>query len=53
MKTSPQHPTPAAPAFVDVDPELGMYDIRVFWLAALAATVAVLAVAYFKMGYLG
>jgi hypothetical protein len=38
-------------AFVDTDPELGMYDIRVFWLAALVAIVAVLAVAYFKMGY--
>lgn len=36
---------------VDRDPELGMYDIRIFWLAALAAVVAVLAVAYFKMGY--
>lgn len=38
-------------AFSDTDPELGMYDIRVFWLAALVAIVAVLAVAYFKMGY--
>ena len=37
--------------FLSTDPELGMYDIRIFWLAALAATVAVLAVAYFKMGY--
>ncbi|BEP96612.1 hypothetical protein KW843_06500 [Acidovorax sp. sif1233] len=36
---------------VDTDPELGMYDTRVFWLAAVVATVAVLAVAYFKMGY--
>ena len=38
-------------AFADTDPELGMYDIRIFWLAALMAIVAVLAVAYFKMGY--
>ena len=53
MKTSSRHPAPASPAFVDVDPELGMYDIRVFWIAAVAATAAVLAVAYFKMGYLG
>lgn len=37
--------------FADTDPELGMYDIRVFWLAALIAIAAVLAVAYFKMGY--
>ncbi|MBD9390719.1 hypothetical protein [Acidovorax sp. ACV01] len=37
--------------FVDADPELGMYDIRVFWLAAVASTMAVLVVAYFKMGY--
>lgn len=33
------------------DPELGMYDIRIFWLAALVAMLAVLVVAYFKMGY--
>ena len=38
-------------AFADTDPELGMYDIRIFWLAALMAIVAVLAVAFFKMGY--
>lgn len=37
--------------YLSTDPELGMYDIRIFWLAALAAIVAVLAVAYFKMGY--
>lgn len=37
--------------FSDSDPELGMYDFRVFWLAALVAMLMVLAVAYFKMGY--
>ncbi|CAN7276498.1 hypothetical protein [Acidovorax sp. LjRoot117] len=36
---------------VDTDPEMGMYDIRVFWLAAFASVMAVLMVAYFKMGY--
>lgn len=37
--------------FNDADPEFGSYDIRIFWLAAMAAVVAVLVVAYFKMGY--
>lgn len=41
----------AAPHLIDTDPELGMYDIRIFWFAALAAVLAVLMVAYFKMGY--
>ena len=50
MNTSPNSSS-VQQAFADTDPELGMYDIRVFWLAALAAMVAVLAVAYFKMGY--
>lgn len=50
MNTSP-HSSSVTQAFVDTDPELGMYDIRVFWLAACVAIVAVLAVAYFKMGY--
>lgn len=36
---------------VDTEPELGMYDIRVFWIAALIAVLAVLMVAYYKMGY--
>ncbi|MNV73298.1 hypothetical protein D3C71_1664370 [compost metagenome] len=50
MNTS--HNASDAPyAFADADPEFGTYDIRIFWLAALAAVVAVLAVAYFKMGY--
>ena len=45
------HDASRAPvALTDTDPELGMYDIRIFWIAALAAIVAVLAVAYFKMG---
>jgi len=50
MNTSPNSSS-VQQAFADTDPELGMYDIRIFWLAALAAMVAVLAVAYFKMGY--
>ena len=36
---------------MDSDPEYGLYSIRIFWLAAAASVVAVLAVAYFKMGY--
>lgn len=48
---STSHTSGAPQFFTNTDPELGMYDIRVFWLAALIATVAVLAVAYFKMGY--
>jgi hypothetical protein len=39
------------PAFLDTDPELGMYDIRVFWLAAAVSVLAVAVLAYFKMGY--
>jgi len=52
MQTS-HHSSVSRPVFIDTDtdPELGMYDIRIFWLAALLAVVAVLAVAYFKMGY--
>lgn len=50
MNTSPNSST-RTPIHVDTDPELGMYDIRIFWLAAAAATAAVLAVAYLKMGY--
>ncbi len=38
-------------AFLDTDPELGMYDIRVFWLAAAVSVLAVAVLAYFKMGY--
>jgi len=48
---TPSNSSSVHPGFVDTDPELGLYDIRIFWLAALAAIVAVLAVAYFKMGY--
>lgn len=46
-----QNSSQASYGFADSDPELGMYDFRVFWLAALAAVLMVLAVAYFKMGY--
>ena len=48
---TPSNSSSVHQGFVDTDPELGLYDIRIFWLAALAAIVAVLAVAYFKMGY--
>lgn len=51
MNTSVNSPGAHRGSYGNTDPELGMYDIRIFWLAALAATVAVLAVAYFKMGY--
>lgn len=51
MNTSVTSSSPRDSGHFGTDPELGMYDIRIFWLAALAATVAVLAVAYFKMGY--
>lgn len=50
MNTS--HDASDAPyGFVDSDPGFGAYDIRIFWLAALVAVVAVLVVVYFKMGY--
>ena len=42
---------PRTPNSARNDPELGMYDIRIFWLAALVAMLAVLMVAYFKTGY--
>ena len=41
----------ASPVYMDSDPDFGLYEVRIFWLAATAAVVAVLAVAYFKMGY--
>lgn len=50
MNTS--HNASDAPyVLLDSDSEFGAYDIRIFWLAALAAVAAVLVVAYFKMGY--
>ncbi|CAN7492819.1 hypothetical protein [Acidovorax sp. Leaf78] len=45
------NPQAAGQRVVDTDPEMGMYDIRVFWFAAFASVLAVLMVAYFKMGY--
>lgn len=52
MNTS-QNPSDASYGYdpIDSDPEYGLYSIRIFWLAAAAAVVVVLAVAYFKMGY--
>lgn len=50
MNTS-HNASDASQAYMDSDPDFGLYDIRIFWLAATAAVVAVLAVAYFKMGY--
>ena len=48
---TPTHSPASRPTFFDTDPELGMYDIRVFWLAAAVSVLAVALVAYFKMGY--
>ncbi|MCO4093220.1 MAG: hypothetical protein HEQ37_00890 [Acidovorax sp.] len=50
METPAKAPA-SRPAFLDTDPELGMYDIRVFWLAAAVSVLAVAVLAYFKMGY--
>lgn len=52
MMNTPRNATEAPMGLVDTDPELGLYDVRVFWAAALVAMAAVLVVAYFKMGYL-
>ncbi|MBU0749371.1 MAG: hypothetical protein KKB08_19020 [Gammaproteobacteria bacterium] len=51
MNTSHNVSHPHNGLTADSDPEFGMYDIQIFWLAALVAVVAVIAVAYFKMGY--
>ncbi len=51
MNTTTHHPAQVSTNYSDTDPELGMYDLRIFWLAAFAAVLMVLAVAYFKMGY--
>ena len=50
MKSS-THNLSGPSGMFDTDPELGMYDIRIFWLAAFVSVLAVIAVAYFKMGY--
>lgn len=50
METPAQAPN-SRPTFFDTDPELGMYDIRVFWCAAAISVLAVVVLAYFKMGY--
>ncbi|MBP7646002.1 MAG: hypothetical protein KA751_04540 [Comamonas sp.] len=51
IKNTPSNSSSVHQGCMDTDPALGLYDTRIFWLAALAAIVAVLAVAYFKMGY--
>ncbi|MFN4119161.1 hypothetical protein [Acidovorax sp.] len=51
MNTTTHQAAHASAGYSETDPELGMYDIRIFWLAALAAVLMVLVVAYFKMGY--
>jgi len=38
-----------SPGMESTDPELGHGDLRVFWLAALVAILAVSAVVFFKM----
>lgn len=50
MNTS-HNASDASRGYTDSDPDFGLYDIRIFWLAATAAVVAVLVVAYFKMGH--
>lgn len=50
MNTS-HNASDASHGYMDSDRDFGLYDIRIFWLAATAAVVAVLSVAYFKMGY--
>jgi hypothetical protein len=49
MKQRPQIPRTVR-YMSDTNSERVSDDIRTFWLAALAAVVAVIAVAYFKMG---
>ncbi|MFY3384831.1 hypothetical protein [Paracidovorax sp. MALMAid1276] len=48
---TPPHVAPVRAGYSSADAESGMYDIRIFWLAALAAVLMVLVVAHFKMGY--
>ena len=50
MNTS-RNESDASHDYMDSDPDFGLYDIRIFWLAATAAVVAVRVVAYFKMGH--
>lgn len=50
MNTS-HNASDASHDYVGSDPDFGLYDIWTFWLAATVAVIAVLVVAYFKMGY--